>query len=136
MSMTPFSPGTGWELTGLAIRQWLVGQGDGSAWDFWQAIQEKRKAKDQKEPSYAQIRRYFWIIKKMGLIIKSGERPSKFKGNPKAFYQIVPGMRDDPRWFRPQSEFYPSTTIGSRRFQNKVDNDTIQRGRNPKYIGR
>jgi len=88
-------------LTGLAIREFLLQVGEGCSSDFHSAFKKVKK-----RTSYASARRYFWILKKLGLI--EFTRAKSGKGFiPKRLYRIVPGMTWDPRWDHPQSSLYP-----------------------------
>jgi len=96
--------------TGLAIREFLRQEGEGSPNDFLKAF---RKVK--KKTSYGSARRYFWICKKLGLI----EPTRRVMGRgviPKQLYRIVPGREHDPRWSAPQVALYPDTQLGRSRY--------------------
>jgi len=97
-------------LTGPAIREFLRQVGEGCPNDFLKAF---RKVK--KKTSYNSCRRYFWILKKLGLI----EPTRRVMGRgaiPKQLYRIVPGMENDPRWSAPQVALYPDTALGAKRY--------------------
>ncbi len=97
-------------LTGMAIREWLLSVGEGCPNDFYK---EFRKVK--KKTSYASVRRYFYILKRLGLI----EPTRKERGRgpiPKQLYRIVPGMEDAEEWRAPQVELYPATRFGGARY--------------------
>ena len=98
-------------LTGLAIREFLMQVGEGCSSDFHKAF---RKVKPSN--SYQSARRYFWILKKLGLIEYVGVESGK-GFIPKHIYRIVPGMESDPRWRAPQIALYPKTRWGSKRYQ-------------------
>jgi len=98
-------------LTGLAIREYLLAVGEGSPNDF---LKEFRKVK--KKTSYASVRRYFYILKRLGLI--EFTRRVWGKGRiPKSLYRIVPGQEDSPFWIHPQVALYPDTRWGARRYE-------------------
>ena len=100
-------------LTGLAIREFLLQVGEGCSSDFHSAF---KKVKNK--TSYASARRYFWILKKLGLIeftrVESGKAFI-----PKRLYRIVPGMEDSPIWRAPQATLYPETRLGQARYVRK-----------------
>lgn len=101
--------------TGMAIREFLSKVGEGSPNDFFRAFK-----KNKPTTSYGSIRRYFFILKKLGLI----EPTRKVQGRgrfPKQLYRIVPGMIDDPRWRAPQAAYYPETKLGGKRYIKKED---------------
>lgn len=97
-------------LTGPAIREFLRQVGEGCPNDFLKAF---RKVK--KKTSYGSARRYFWILKKLGLIEPT--RREMGRGTiPKQLFRIVPGMENDPRWTAPQIALYPDTGLGGKRY--------------------
>lgn len=100
-------------LTGLAIREFLQHEGEGSANDFIKAFRLVKK-----KTSYASARRYFWILKKLGLVQPT--RRVMGKGLiPKQLYRIVPGRENDSRWAHPQIALYPSTGAGRSRYRRR-----------------
>lgn len=97
-------------LTGLAIRQFLLEVGEGGPNDFYKAFRLIKK-----KTSYASARRYFWILKRLGLI-EPTRREFGAGRIPKQLYRIVPGAEADPRWGAPQVALYPSTRLGGARY--------------------
>jgi len=97
-------------LTGMAIREYLLAVGEACPNDFYR---EFRKVK--KKTSYASVRRYFYILKQLGLIEPTRRVPGRGP-IPKQLYRIVPGMEDDPRWTAPQIALYPNTQWGGARY--------------------
>ena len=98
-------------LTGSAISEFLRQVGEGSPNDFLKAF---RKVK--KKTSYGSVRRYFWILKKLGLIEPTRRELGRVV-IPKQLYRIVPGMEHDPRWSAPQVALYPGTRFGGARYK-------------------
>ena len=98
-------------LTGLAIREYLLQFGRGYPYDFY-----RRFAKVKPTTSYESVRRYFYILKRLGLIERVGTEEGKGVWS-RSLYRIVPGAEDDERWFHPQVELYPATRLGSRRYR-------------------
>jgi hypothetical protein len=97
-------------LTGLAIREYLLAVREGCPNDFYKEFR-KVKAKT----SYGSVRRYFYILKKLGLIEPT--RREWGRGTiPKQLYRIVPGMEDSPLWSAPQVALYPATRFGGARY--------------------
>jgi len=100
-------------LTGLAVRDFLQEVGEGGPNDFLKAF---RKVK--KKTSYDSARRYFYILKRLGLIEPT--RRELGRGViPKQLYRIVPGMENDPRWSAPQIALYPETRWGGARYEKR-----------------
>jgi len=88
-------------LTGLAIREFLLRTGEASPNDVLRALR-RVKAKT----SYNSVRRYFWILRKLGLV-EYTRREIGQGAIPKQLYRIVPGKESDSRWSAPQSALYP-----------------------------
>lgn len=98
-------------MTGLAIREFLTEVGEGGPNDFYRSF---RKVKPS--TSYDACRRYFYILRKLGMI----ERTRREMGQgaiPKQLYRIVSGMENDERWSHPQITLYPSTGLGGVRYK-------------------
>jgi Ribonuclease G/E len=98
-------------LTGLAIREFLLQVREGSPNDFYRIF---RKVKPT--TSYDSVRRYFYILRHLGLI----EPTRKEKGRgpiPKQLYRIVPGMEGAVEWSAPQVAMYPATRWGKVRYE-------------------
>lgn len=100
-------------LTGLAIREFLLHVGEGGPNDF---IKAYRKVK--KKTSYDSARRYFYILKRLGLIEPT--RREWGKGFiPRQLYRLCAGSESDPRWEAPQAALYPETRLGARRYRKR-----------------
>jgi len=106
-------------LTGLAIREYLLQVVEGSPNDFYK---EFRKVK--RKTSYPSVRRYFYILKRLGLIEPTRRVPGRGP-IPKQLYRIVPGMEDDPRWIHPQVALYPATRWGGARYAKAKERGLI-----------
>jgi len=94
----------------MAIREYLLAVGEAGPNDFYK---EFRKVK--KKTSYDSVRRYFYILKRLGLIEPTRRVPGRGP-IPKQLYRIVPGMEDAPEWRAPQIELYPATRFGGARY--------------------
>jgi hypothetical protein len=98
-------------LTGLAIREFLEAMGEAGPNDFYTRFKEVKPS-----TSYNNCRRYFYILRRLGLIEPT--RREMGKGLiPKQLYRIVPGMQSDPRWSAPQVALYPDTRFGRARYE-------------------
>jgi hypothetical protein len=114
---------------GEAIREYLRTVGAGYPYGFYKIWRQYKKT-----TSYAAVRRYFWILKEIGLIESAGYSPSEH-GFKKHLYRIVPGMEDDKRWQSPQAELYPDTGLGSKGYKKLEEKGlTPKGGRAKKYI--
>lgn len=100
-------------LTGLAIREFLLAVGEGYPYWFYKCFKKIKPS-----TSYQSISRYFWILKKIGLIEETREEPSKGR-YPRKYYRIVPGTEDHPAWLHPQQVLYPETRLGSNRYYKR-----------------
>jgi len=98
-------------LAGLAIREFLSQVGEGGPSDFFKVY---RKVKEK--ASYAAARRYFWILKKLGLIEPTRREIGQSHTIAKQLYRIVPGKENDSRWSAPQVALYPATRLGRSRY--------------------
>ena len=101
------------KLTGLSIREYLLTLGEGYPYGFYRCFKKVKPS-----VSYESVRRYFYILKKLGLIEHVGARPSS-RGYERHYYRIVPGREDDPLWFHPQEALYPETRLGAKRYVRK-----------------
>jgi len=99
-----------YKLTGLAIREYLQYVGEGYPYEFYVCFKKVKPT-----TSYASVRRYFYILKKLGLIEPVRTEPSSKGGFPRTYYRIV--IYDDPRWFAPQEALYPETRLGKKRYE-------------------
>jgi len=112
--------------TGTAIREYLEKVGRGNPYSFFKIFRETKPT-----TSYASVRKYFWICRKIGLI-----RPAGFETRPhgwrKRFYEVVPENLNLPLWWHPQGEMYPGT-LGHHFTEMKEKGLTPPSGRNPKY---
>lgn len=100
--------------TGLAIREFLEEMGEAGPNDFYRAF---RKVKASS--SYDSCRRYFYILKQLGLIEPTKQVWGQSRMIPKQLYRIVPGMEADLRWEAPQIALYPETALGRSRYKKK-----------------
>ena len=106
-------------LAGLAIREFLISVGEGCPNDFYKAYRRVKKT-----ASYESARRYFYILKKLGLVEPT--RREWGKGYiPRQLYRICVGAESDPRWGAPQAALYPETRLGSRRYRKAKEKERI-----------
>ena len=85
----------------MAIRAYLTKEGEASPSAFYKDYKPFKPT-----TSYNSIVRYFWMLKKMGLIVKV-RREKGFAPIPKSIYKIVRDLLDDPRWKSPQKAMWP-----------------------------
>ena len=115
-------------LTGIAIRNFLRRVGRAGPYDFYREFRVVKPT-----TSYDSIRKYFYILRELGLIEFVEEAPSA-AGFPRQLYRIIPGMEEDPRWGAPQVELYPATALGKRRYRKKIEKgERIPKGRRGAY---
>jgi len=114
-------------LTGDAIREYLLRVGVGHPHGFYSEFKRMKPT-----TSYGSVRRYFYILREIGLVERVGTAPGRGRW-PRSLYRIVPGMEDDPRWGRPQVELYPSTRWGARRYARALAEGKVVPGRRERY---
>lgn len=115
-------------LVGEAIREYLLREGEGYPYGFYREYKTVKPT-----TSYDSIRRYFYILKQLGLIELVRTEPSRGQF-PRHMYRIVPGMERDPRFGAPQVELYPQTKWGKRRYRRRKELGLpIHKGRREEY---
>lgn len=107
-------PEIGVTLTGLYIREFLLTVGE--AYPYWVY---KCFKKIKPSTSYQSIARYFWILRKIGVIEETRTEKSMSRFDRK-YFRIVPGMEDHPAWLHPQQYLYPETRLGAKRYHKGV----------------
>lgn len=106
---------------GEAIREYLTVMEEGNPYGFFKLWRQFKKS-----TSYDSVRRYFYILKELGLIEPVRFTPGQ-RGFRKHLYKVVPGTEEDPRWTFPQRELYPDTALGRRGYEKLA-----KRGLKPK----
>jgi len=114
--------------TGEAIREYLLTVKEGYAYGFYRIYKVFKPS-----TSYDSIRRYFYILKEIGLI--EPVRFVKGKGQWRRHYFSAVMVRiEDPAWFHPQVELYPITRHGKRGYKELRDKGLKPKGgRRTKY---
>lgn len=120
---------------GESIRNWLLVNREGGSpsefYQFWRIVRPRT--------SYSAVVRTFHILETLGLITLKEKKPytffnAEYRGeSAKLYYIIVPGMEADPRWLHPQSELYPATAVGGKKYARYKAENRIRFGRNPAY---
>lgn len=87
--------------TSIAIKQYLLQNEFASPSDFYKVYRELKPT-----TSYESIAKYFYILRKLGLIEIDRYEPSG-RRIPKSIYKLIPELVDDPRWESPQRALYP-----------------------------
>ena len=95
-------------LTGEAIREYLLTSKMGNPYGFYTAYRQVSKS-----VSYPSVRKYFYILKELGLIHAVGFVPGMAPWR-KHMFTVVKGKETDPAWTHPQIELYPSTKYGKK----------------------
>jgi len=108
--------------TGEAIREWLRIVEEGNPYGFYKLFRQVKPS-----TSYDSIRRYFWLLKEIGLI--ESVRFEKAKtGFRKHFYKMVEKRVEDPAWWHPQIALYPDTALGSSGYRALAEKGLKPRG--------
>jgi hypothetical protein len=118
-------------LTGLAIREYLLVVGEGYPHEFYHNFKKIKPT-----TSYASVRRYFYILRELGLIEPT--RVVRGRGRwPIHLHRIVPGMEDERLmdiWRAPQRELYPATGLGRKRYRKRIEEGLpVPKGRRKAY---
>ena len=95
-------------LTGEAIREYLLRAKMGNPYGFYTAYRQVSKS-----VSYPSVRKYFYILKELGLIQPVGFVPGKAPWR-KHMFAVAKGKETDPAWTHPQIELYPATKYGKK----------------------
>ena len=118
-------------FTGEAIREYLLKSRMGNPYGFYRVYRQFSK-----RVSYDSVRRYFYLLKEIGLIESVGFVLGKAPFR-KHMFTIVKGREDDPGWIHPQIEIYPSTKYGKKGYLRlKKRGLRPKGGRRPKYTSR
>ena len=82
----------------------------------------KERRKRKQAGSYLNVAKYFYILRRLGLI--KFTRAAKPGPNgppiPRRYYRAVKARRADPRWLAPQKALYPQTSVGGRKYRRKT----------------
>jgi len=108
--------------TGEFIRDYLQKEGEAYIHETWMAFQDDlREYGLEWWGKYSSFRRYFYILKKLGLIEFTREEPSeKPQLQPRRYYRVVPEYSDLKRaWRKPQVVMYPETVWGKEDYKNR-----------------
>jgi DNA-binding PadR family transcriptional regulator len=102
-------------LLSLFIRDYLMEHGEASPYDIVKAIKENLEEKERRKVSYQNVRNYFYLLRKLGLIEPSGrvEPSSKPYLQPKIYYKLTEkGLSTPPEsleWRDPHRALYPES---------------------------
>lgn len=118
-------------LTGEAIREYLLRAKMGNPYGFYTAYRPFSR-----RVTYESVRKYFYILKELGLIQAVGFVPGMAPWR-KHMFTVVKGKEADPAWTHPQIELYPSTKYGKKGYLKlKKKGLRPKGGRRPKYTWR
>jgi len=108
--------------TGEFIRSYLQKKGEAYIHETWMAFQDDlRKYGLEWWGKYSSFRRYFYILKKLGLIEFTHEKPSeKPQLQPRRYYKVVERYAGlDEVWTKPQVVMYPETVWGKEDYKDR-----------------
>jgi len=97
----------------LFIRDYLIENGEACPYDILKALREEKSSK--RGVSYQNVRNYFYMLRKLGLIEPSGrvEPSSKPFLQPKIYYRLTrKGLNtpeDSLEWTDPHRALYPES---------------------------
>lgn len=96
----------GWGAPGTAalVRDHLLEVGADSSYGAWLAVKEKLEGLDREyvPPSRDSIRVIFWALRKLGMIERVGEEPTRTRTwLAKVLYRVTPGREKAAEWENP-----------------------------------
>ena len=100
---------------GRFIKGYLIEKGQAyvkEVWEAWADFCARAEKIDVhfKKGDYANMRVFFWLLKRLDLIRLVRRVPSVRKGYfERNVYAVNPRKVDDPAWFRPLQVLYPNT---------------------------
>jgi len=101
--------------TGIFIRDFLLAYREAYCYEVWKALKGAREEKGLIAPTYRSFWNTWSILRKLELIrLVRVERPLPQAKWYRRYFEIAPGMEDDPSWIRPQVAMYPLTQLGRR----------------------
>lgn len=82
----------------------------------------KERRKRKQWGSYANFRKYFYILTKLGLIehVKTIKPKSGEPMIPKHYYRAFKDKLQSEAWERPQQTLYPNTAYGGKKYREQV----------------
>lgn len=87
--------------TSLAIREYLQSVGDGYPAEFVRMFKKVRP-----KTSYPNVYKYFYYLRKLGLIERSKQRRGRSPMIAIQYHRVVPEKIKDPAWSNPQKFLY------------------------------
>jgi len=91
----------------------------------WKAFCDQALLMEVKiEPgSYDAFRTYFYLLKRLGLVVFYTERRAQpgEPGSARRFYTLAPGLESDPGWERPFQSVYPKTDWTQLSYKDKQE---------------
>jgi len=92
--------------TGQFIRDYLLRAGEAYPYEIYRALKDEKEFKGLTMGSATNFYRYFYILRKLGAVQKTGRvEPSSRRGMDRVYYKMTVGFegRDDI-WNNPQKE--------------------------------
>lgn len=105
------------------IRTRLLTTGGDYCYHVWQLFcEELIEVHNMKPPKYESFKKYWYVLKKLGLIEPVGKPIKGKSGKPRQLYRIVPGKEDERMWpSNPQAALYgDKVKLGRRRYRRRV----------------
>lgn len=92
--------------TGQFIRDYLLREGEAYAHEIYRALKDEKEFKGLTMGSASSFYRYFYILRKLGALQKTGRiEPSSRSGFDRVYYKMTAGFDDrDKIWNNPQKE--------------------------------
>lgn len=92
--------------TGQFIRDYLLRTGEAYPYEIYRALKDEKEFKGLTMGSATNFYRYFYILRRLGAIQKTGQvEPSSRGGMDRIYYKMTEGFDDrDDIWNNPQKE--------------------------------
>jgi hypothetical protein len=93
--------------TSLLVRDYLLKVGKASIYETWKAVLKQLEGTKYLKPSYGNMRTFFYILRRLGLIRRVGvEKSSKRGYYDKTLYAIVRAKANHSSWLNPYEALY------------------------------
>jgi len=101
---------------GLFIRDYLMQKGEAYPYEIFRAYREEQKKHGWKKSSYHSFWRYFYILRELGLIRRSGKtKKGKYENTlEQVYYRAVKRRINSPLWKTPQKKLWESAGLGKK----------------------
>jgi len=104
--------------TSLWIRDHLMEVEEDYMWRMYKLFSKDMEEFGYRVPRYNTFYKYFYVLKRLGLIRKTREERGLYpKAKKRVYYEIVPGTEAREEWLSPQKYVFPEAAVGGRRYK-------------------